>query len=242
MPTALLQIGQSNAEALIKSNSDSTTGIAADWQTWNGGATSFGTAFRDAQWGLFPLDRQYQGRWTNNMAQGMADEQPGLRSVHVCNGGHPLEAFITKATRVANGWPEVIEAPLVNMAPFIFDATNGARRALTALGKASFDLIVLHQGENRTAQWAQKLAALHGDLTAAGLAGPATVFLCGGLYDGGGNYAAHKADGLAVLPTLPNAAYVDSAGLLALSDGLHFTGKALVNLGRRLIRQYQAMV
>jgi len=62
------------------------------------------------------------------------------------------------------------------------------------------------------------------------------------LYEGHGFYATHKAAWLSICADYPNMRFVDSTGLNALPDGVHFTGSALVTMGQMMADVYMEAI
>ncbi len=212
----------------------------------NNNETAFGNAWVPAQWGEYPLHRvNSAGAKVNNLIQGFsldvtaATGEP-VYAMQVAKGSQPVEVFMPKAARVALG--AVIPSGKTIMAPYIFDAGDGAKSALDDLGVSAFDVVIQMQGEadngEAPASYAAKWTAIHDALYAAGIAGPDTIFLMAGLVDSHPYYSGHKAACAIIAAANANAHYVDSAGLLHVGDNTHFRGTALVNLGKRLASKF----
>ncbi len=245
----VLFIGQSNMRGGFGATSGDNS-IAPGARFWNNSETAFGSAYRAGQWGRYPLDRTDDAgsSYSNHMAlafgRDVTDVSGGpVRSVVIAKGGHCIEAFIRAATRTANGW--AIPSGQSNLAPYIYDADQGARLACPPDG--AFDVIIKHQGEansvNSEAVYAEKEAALIADLEATGLKGPGTIYLSGVVHEAHAFYATHKAAVTAACAGAARAFCVDSAGLANLpASPLHFSGVGLSNYGRRFATKYLGAV
>jgi hypothetical protein len=245
---SVLALGQSDTLAAPPANGGDKS-IPDAMRSFNNGDEEFGDAFRQPQWGQYPLNRRLNANesWANNMplafCRRMAN-QPDVdpRLMVVAKGGHPIQSFIRKETREARGW-EIPEGK-VNMAPYIFHPENGARRALAILGQSSFNVILWLHGQGNAgltaAQYETRFMALRGDLIETGIAGPDTMIIAGGIYEGHGFHATHRAAMLSVCADCPDVRFAESTGLNALADEVHFTGSALVTMGQRMADQYLA--
>lgn len=243
-----LHIGQSNQrghDTSIGGNDDFGPGL----MTWSNGENSFGTGFRAADWGLYPFDKTGAGGdHVNNLIQGFSvgvteSLNEPVYAVQIAKGATPIESFMTRSTMQAGGW--TIPAGKAAMGGFIFAEDDGCEFPCISLGKPCYDVITWMQGEANTndtaAVFAAKLTGFFAKLYERGLAGPNTVILMAGLFDGHPFYARHKSACQQVAASNPKARYVDSAGLLDAGDGVHFRGTAIINLGKRLANHYVAV-
>lgn len=242
---ASLSLVQSNGLGVPAANNGHDE-FGAGLRLWNGGESSFGSAFVPAQWGRWPLDQVGpNGERVNNPIQGFSldvTEATGLPvyEMMVGKGGHPIESFMSRPTRQAGGW--ALRAGKSILAPYVFAQEDGAEYALNVLGKPHFDVVRWVQGEanngDTVAEFAAKRTAVHDAMYAAGLIGPETVILMAGLFDAHPFYARHKAACQQIADANPMAFFVETAGLLGVGDGVHFRGTALINLGKKMATAY----
>ncbi len=247
MITALF-IGQSNVRGAVVAN-DGPRGYPPYLRFLNNNEDAFGTAYIRPQWGRYPLDRRgnVNQPYANHIALGFArhmwrSERISVYAAVVAKGGHAIECFITPATRAANGW--TIRPAMVDVSPYLFDPTQG----VMAVNGGPFDVIVKHQGEANFGEsgspdtleaYQAKEAALIGDLEAAGIKGPDTVYLSGVVWDGHPYYSDHRAAVVRACDTKLRCHRVHSAGLKTVpTSDLHFTGTAISNYGKRFAMAY----
>lgn len=232
-PIVILGMGQSN----MVGNASSTTGshtIASGVYVWNGDFDTHGTAFIPAAFGTAPFNVGADP-WANNLMIHAANSLKAAtgRDVYiimVADGGRKIECFLTPEMLAANGWTSA-----VNFTPFMYPDIVAACEAVPDRVSPFPDLILWQQGEANSgdtmAAYRSKLHALIDDLSAHGvLYGGNTKMTIGGLVPVNAFYADHKTACESAAGSYSYVKYIQTTGL-ADTDGLHFTGAALVTLG-----------
>ncbi len=242
---AVLAIGQSNMRSSPKSIGGDMT-VPANLKVWGDGEAEFGTGWRTARFGQYPLDMRLAvgEAWANSLALSFCRELSGTYDPYlavVAKGGHPIESFIVRTTREANRWP--IPRRKTNLAPFLYQPQMGCAKALARIGKTRFNVVIFHQGtanrEDSANLYARKMEGLIGDLQRAGLIGRATPIIAGTHASTVDYYAVHRTGLLLAASRDPRIVVVE-AGDLPLVDEVHFTGAALVELGQRYAAAFTA--
>jgi hypothetical protein len=206
-----------------------------------------GTRWMPAKFGRYPLDKHdVRDRFNKPISLAFARriiQQTGAEvySMTVAKGAQPIESFLPRVIRRANTWP--LPSGKTNLAPFLYSQIDDALDLVP--GSPDYpDVFCWHQGEanngDSQALLQAKIMAFHARLTLAGIIGPATKFICGGLLPVFSYYGVHKAASISACAALPNAIFVDSVGLTGLPDNVHFTGASLQAMGERYADAYLA--
>jgi hypothetical protein len=248
-PITFSIIGQSNVVAVLKATSGLKQLPPANCKYLRNDELKFGTGWNSPKWGTYPLNRTADnGRtYSNNMGLAFTVRVAEALSIpvysaQVANGGHPLEAFIKKEDRERNGWE--LRAAKHNMAPFIFDKARGLQAMLKEVPDyphSFYSVIVLHQGEanegDSRREFLAKTRVFVRELEEAGIKGPSTIMLVGGLLATGDAYPKHKSVWQQMTEEYANLYYVDSTGLGAV-DHVHFSGDSLRKMGIHIANKY----
>ncbi len=239
MPDLLvLAVGQSNMRGL-RGATGGDKSIPANCQVFNNNELKPGTKFVPMALGRYPLNViAKDDRWANNLAlsfcrQASAAYRPKL--FMVAKGGHPIEAFLPKATREVKAWP--LKADRSDMSPYIYNQLLGAGVVLKAARRSKFDAVIFHQGEANSTDagpaYMEKFKTFRNQLIRYGFITDQTKFITGGISPVSAYYATHKQAMLDLCAEFPVLRFADSNDLPLASDNIHFTGAGLTTLGQR---------